>query len=108
MRNDSLGDIPLHPKNLKKIYKHDLFELMDKYLSGDINCLMFCDKYHERYTLKINLEDLSKEEVELFDESLGISNRMAISDEEYKKYPGVYFCESDLKRKILEVKSMLQ
>ena len=93
---------------MKKINKQDIFELMNKYVSGDISSQVFSDEYHEYYTLKINLEELSEKEIELFDELLGISNRLAILDEEYKKYPGVYFSEHDLMRKIEEVKSKLQ
>lgn len=87
--------------------KKRLYLLIDLYISHKISARDFCDEYHETYDLETDLNTLTPQETKLFSDLSIIAGRFADIEEDLKHYPGVYFSEKDLSKKILEVKELL-
>lgn len=88
--------------------KRRLYQLMDMYLSKQINGWTFCNEYYYSYSLEIEIDDLTDIEQSAFSELDKISSRYTDVEKDLIKYPDTYYNEEQLKQKIIETKEMLQ
>jgi len=91
----------------EKTDKRSIYELMDIYLSNEIDAWTFCNEFYYCYDLELDTDSLTELEIEVFSELAVVSGRFTNIEEDLKKYPGTYFTEEQLKLKILESKDRL-
>ena len=77
-------------------------------MAGKINGSTFCDEYYYSYSLEIYNEMLSDVEQKAFSELSLVSGRFSDLEEDIKRYPGTYFTEEDLRKKVQETREKLQ
>ena len=92
----------------EKTDKRSIYELMDIYLSNEIDAWTFCNEFYYCYDLELDTDSLTELEIEVFSELAVVSGRFTNIEEDLKKYPGTYFTEEQLKLKILESKDKLK
>jgi len=92
----------------KKTDKRRIYELMEIYLSNEIDAWTFCDEFYYCYDLELDSDILTELEAEVFSELAIVSGRFSKFEEDLKKYPGTYFTEEQLKLKILDSKCKLK
>ncbi|HYC29519.1 MAG TPA: colicin immunity domain-containing protein [Chitinophagaceae bacterium] len=92
----------------EKIDKRRLYELMDMYLSGQINAWTFCEEYHDCFGLEVDLKTLTKREEDAFTALSTVAGRFSKFEEDFKRYPGVYFTEEQLRQKVIETVELLK
>ena len=88
--------------------KRRLYQLMDMYLSGVIAAPTFTDEFYFSYNLEIDDEMLKETERKAFQKLDEISSRFSEFEEDLKEYPGTYFSEAELRKKIIETKEKLK
>jgi len=88
--------------------KRRLYQVMDMYLSGNINDKVFCDEFYYSYDLEIDLDTLTDLEKKAFSELSTVSDRFSEFEEDHIKYPKGFFTAEELKQKIIETKEKLQ
>lgn len=88
--------------------KRRLYWLIEMYLSDSIDASTFCDEFYYSYSLEINYTDLSNMETTYFTELNTVIDRFSPFEKDQKLYPGVFFTEKELKKKILDTKEKLQ
>ena len=88
--------------------KKRVYELIDLFLSGKIDAWAFCDEYHVCYGLEIDLDTLTESETNAFNGLSIVAGRFSKFEEDHRNYPGTYFTEEELKKKVLETKEKLQ
>ena len=88
--------------------KRRLYWLMEQYLAGKIDGGTFCDEYYYSYDLEVDYDTLSDTEHQAFRDLSRVSGRFSQFEEDIKKYPGTYFTEEDLRKKVQETQEKLQ
>jgi hypothetical protein len=88
--------------------KRRIYQIMDMYLSGKITASAFCDEFHCTYNVELNHNTLKKEEHTVLSELGEVAGRCSEIEEDHKKYPGVYYTEEELRKKIIETKEKLK
>lgn len=88
--------------------KRRLYQLMDMFLAKQLSASVFCDEFYYSYDLEIDYDTLTPEEYTAFSELKKVSGRFSQFDEDFEKYPGVYYNEAELKQKIIETKEKLK
>jgi hypothetical protein len=91
----------------EKTDKRRIYQLIDMYLSGQIDAWSFCNDYYYCYDLELDSNTLTELEANVFSELGTVSGRFTNIEEDLKKYPGTYFSEEQLKLKIIEAKEKL-
>ena len=87
--------------------KHRLYQIIQQYLSKKIDASTFCDEFYYSYDLELDCDTLTSDENQAFDELSNITSRFSNFEEDHKKYPGVFYTELELKKKIVETKNRL-
>ena len=85
-----------------------LYWLIDQYLTDKITAWTFSSLYSECYNLRLDSSLLTDKERKLFDELNIIASRFSDVEDDLKMYPGTYFSEQELQRKVIEVKRSLE
>lgn len=88
--------------------KRRLYWLIDMYLNGKIDAYTFCNEYYYSYSLEISDDVLSKLEKKYFSELDKITSWFSDSEADLRKYPGLYYTEEELRKKIIETKERLK
>ena len=91
----------------KKSDKRTIYYLIIEYLPGKIDESTFCNEFHCSYDLELNYNDLTDEEYKAFHELGDVSGRFSEYEEDFKKFPGVFFTRKELRQKVLETKTKL-
>jgi len=81
---------------------------MEQYLSGKIDGDTFCNEYYYCYALELDYDTLTDLERDAFRGLSLVSGRFSSIEEDIKKYPGTYFTEEDLRKKVQETREKLQ
>ena len=92
----------------ENIDKRRIYELMNLFLSGQIDAWTFCDEYHICYGLNVDLDTLTESEANAFNKLAIVAGRFSKFEEDLKNYPGTYFTEEELKNKVIETREALQ
>lgn len=87
--------------------KKIIYHLINEYLSGKIDAENFCSEFHKYYDLQINLEVLNETETKLFAEISIVASRYSNFEEDLKKYPQVFYTETELKNLLIDAKRIL-
>jgi hypothetical protein len=87
--------------------KRRLYQIINLYLSGNIDELTFCDEFYSSYNLELDYDTLTEDECKAFCDLRKISSRFSASEEDHRKYPGIYATKEELKQKIIETKEKL-
>ncbi len=88
--------------------KRRLYWLLEQYLSGRIDGNTFCDEYYYCYDLELDYDTLSDKERKAFRDLSLVSGRFSSIKEDIKRYPGTYFTEENLRKKVQETREKLQ
>ncbi len=88
--------------------KRRLYQLMDLFLEEQITASFFCNEFYYSYDLEIDNETLSKVEQLAFSDLSSVSSRFSQFNEDFEKYPGVYYNETQLRKKIIETRERLR
>lgn len=88
--------------------KRRIYQLIEMYLSGQIDEVSFCDEFYESYDLEVDHSTLTKEERKAFIELGVVAGRFSEFEEDHKKYPGTYYTKEKLKQQILKTKEDLK
>lgn len=91
----------------EKTDKRRIYQLIEMYLSNKINESTFCYEFYCSYDLELNYESLLEDEYQAFYELSEITSRFSEFENDFKKYPGVYYTNEELSRKIIETKEKL-
>lgn len=91
----------------EKTDKRRLYQLMNMYLSGEIDAWKFCNEYYYCYDLELDRETLTELEAKAFSELGTVSGRFTNIEKDLKEYPGAYYTEEELKQKVKETKEKL-
>lgn len=81
--------------------KKRLYWLIDQYLSNKIDSWTFCNEYYYCYDLEIDRQSLTNIEKKVFSSLSSVANRFSDDKEDLERYPGTYFTEEQLKKKII-------
>lgn len=92
----------------EKTDKRRIYQLIDVYLSGKINESTFCYEFYCSFDLELDYEKLFEDEYKSFCELSEIASRFSESEEDIKKYPGVYYTKEELHRKVVETEQKLR
>lgn len=92
----------------EKTDKRRIYELIDMYLSGQIDAWTFCNEYYYCFDLELDRNTLTELESQAFSELATVSGRFTNIEEDLNKYPGTYFTEEQLKAKIMDTKNTLK
>lgn len=92
----------------EKTDKRRIYQLMDMFLTGQIDAWTFCYEYYNCYDLELDMDTLTELEAKAFYDLSTISGRFTNIEEDLKIYPGTYFTEEQLKLKIIETKDKLK
>lgn len=88
--------------------KRRLYWLINQYLSNKIDAWTFCEEYYYCYDLEVDSNSFTNLEKKAFSELSTVVNRFNNIEEDLIKYPGTYFTEEQLKKKIIETKKLLE
>lgn len=88
--------------------KRRLYWLIDQYLSNKINGSTFCEEFYYCYDLEVDSNTFTKLEENTFSSLSTIVNRFNDIEEDLIKYPGTYFTEDQLRKKVIETKNLLE
>lgn len=92
----------------EKNKKRRLYLLMEQYLLNRITARIFCDEFYYCYDLDLDSNTLNEQEQKAFKELAIVTNRFSEFKEDHEKYPGTYFDEAKLKKKIIETNDILK
>ena len=92
----------------KRTDKRRLYQLVDMYLSGEINESIFCHEFYCSYDLELDYETLNQDEDKAFYELSEITIRFSESETDIKNYPGIYHTKEEVKQKAIETKEKLK
>lgn len=87
--------------------KRLIYQIINMYLSGNMDEYTFCHNFYCSYDLELDHNTLNQEERKAFLELSTVAGRFSESEEDIKKYPGVYYTKAELKNKIIETKKQL-
>jgi len=87
--------------------KRRLYWLIDQYLAGEINEIVFCDDFHNTFVNEMNYETLTDDEYTVFSDLSDASQRFSEYEEDFKLWPG-FITSEELRNKIIEVKEKLK
>jgi len=87
--------------------KRRIYQIINMYLSNKIDAWAFCDEFYYCYDLEIDSRNLSDIEKKLFSELSIIAGRFTKFEDDLKQYPGTYFSEEQLRKKVFEVQEQL-
>lgn len=88
--------------------KKRVYWLIDQYLAGKIDAKTFCDEFYYSYDLEIKRSSLTQLESIAFSDLSIVAGRFSEFEEDHINYPGTYFTEEDLKKKVIETREVLQ
>ena len=88
--------------------KRRLYWLIDQYLLGKINELIFCDEFYYSYDLEINNEMLNETEQQAFLELSKVTSRFSQYEEDHKLDTRAFSTIQELKQKIIDTKEKLK
>ena len=92
----------------EKCDKKRLYWLMGQYVSNKITARTFCDEFYYCYDLELNSNELDDKEQRAFSRLSIVINRFSEFKEEHILYPGTYFDESQLHKKVIETINSLK
>ena len=81
---------------------------MDMYIVSKIDGWTFCNEFYYSYSLEISDKILTDLEKNVFSELDKVSSRFSKFEKDHKEFPGAYFTEDQLHKKILESKEKLK
>jgi len=87
--------------------KRRVYWLINQYLSNRLNAYDFCDDYYMCFGRELNSDNLTSTEYKAFFDLSNITNYFSDDENDLKNYPGIYFSEDQLKRKVIETKELL-
>ncbi|WP_312763983.1 hypothetical protein [Epilithonimonas sp.] len=87
--------------------KRRLYWLIDQYLLGKINELIFCDEFYYSYDLEVDSNTLTDIEKAAFTELSRVSSRFSQYEEDHKLDPKAFSTVEELRQKIIETKEKL-
>lgn len=88
--------------------KEQLYYLIREYLKENYTTNIFCEQFTNIYCQERHRANLSKLEDMEFDNLNDVTSRYSEFDEDIKMYPGVYFTDEDVRKKVEEVYKKLQ
>ncbi|GLU51197.1 colicin immunity domain-containing protein [Dyadobacter frigoris] len=88
--------------------KRRLYQLIDMYVLRQITAPVFCDEFYYSYDLEIDTDSLTTEEQKAFSDLSMISSRFSQFKDDIAKYPGAYYNEAELRRKVIETQEKLK
>lgn len=77
-------------------YKEQLYYLLSEYIKGNYTTNDFCDQFGIIYNTKLDYDDLSNKEYDLFNKLTDITERFSPYEEDLK-IPNVFKSETDVK-----------
>jgi hypothetical protein len=92
----------------KNTDKRKIYQLMDMYLSGEIDGWTFCNEYYYCYDIELDDKDLTELESMLFAQLSSITGRFTNKEKDLLNYPNVYYTEKELKQRVIETIQRLQ
>lgn len=88
--------------------KEQLYYLIREYLKENYTTTIFCEQFTNIYCQERHKANFSKLEDVEFDSLNDVTSRYSEFDDDIKMYPGVYFSDKDVRKKVEEVNENLQ
>ena len=88
--------------------KRRIYELINMYLTGNIDEKNFCDDFVPTYDQELDYDTLTEKEHEAFSDLGKIASRFSDFEEDLANYPGIYYTKSEVRKKIIETKEKLK
>lgn len=92
----------------EKNNKRKIYQLIDTYLSGEINESIFCHEFYVTYDLELDHDTLNADEYRAFYDLSEITSRFSEFEKDIKEHPGVYHTKEEVKKKVLETRYNLE
>ncbi len=80
-----------------------LWRLIRSLLDGQVSIITFCNDFTRIYNLEIVYDELTEEEHLAFGELCTIAGRFSEFEEDFAKYPGVYYSEAEVRKQAKKV-----
>lgn len=83
--------------------REKLWKLIDDLTDNKIDVKVFCRDFTRIFDLEIDYDELSEEEEKAFDRLSTMTARFSAFEEDFIKYPKVYFSEHNVKAEINKI-----
>ena len=83
--------------------REQLWKLIYDLTDNKIDIKAFCKDFTRIFDLEIDYDELSEEEEKAFDKLSPITARFSAFEEDFIKYPKVYFSEHDVRAEVKKI-----